>query len=259
LGDPRAIASWLTHLGIIVLARGDHKRAQELCEESLAIRRALAYKGGCAQTLTILGRIALIQGAYEQATACYQESLTLRQETGEQEGIATALEGLAAVTGLQGQPVGAARLYGSAESLRTRLGAPLIPIDRPYYQQSVAAIRGQLDEPAFLKAWTEGQAMTLEEAIAEAVNVDAQEYIPPMPPPVERSSTSPSQGSLFGLTAREIEVLRLLAQGLTSPQIAQQLVIRVVTVNFHVRSIYSKLGLSSRSAATRYAIEHNLV
>jgi len=56
-----------------------------------------------------------------------------------------------------------------------------------------------------------------------------------------------------------VEVLRLVAQGLTSAQIAEQLVIGVVTVNFHVRSIYSKLGVSSRSAATRYAIEHHLV
>jgi len=62
-----------------------------------------------------------------------------------------------------------------------------------------------------------------------------------------------------GLTTREMEVLRLLAQGLASAQIAKQLVIGVVTVNFHVRSIYSKLEVTSRSAATRYALEHNLV
>ncbi len=54
-------------------------------------------------------------------------------------------------------------------------------------------------------------------------------------------------------------MLRLLAQGLTSTQMAERLVIGVVTVNFHVRSIYSKLGVTSRAAATRYAIEHHLV
>ena len=58
---------------------------------------------------------------------------------------------------------------------------------------------------------------------------------------------------------RELDVLRLLAQGLTSAQIAEQLVIGLVTVNFHVRSIYSKLGVTSRAAATRYAIEHQLI
>jgi len=68
------------------------------------------------------------------------------------------------------------------------------------------------------------------------------------------SSTSPND-----LTAREMDVLRLLVQGLTSAQIAERLVIGLVTVNSHVRSIYSKLGVTSRAAATRYALEHNLL
>jgi predicted ATPase len=61
------------------------------------------------------------------------------------------------------------------------------------------------------------------------------------------------------LTPREVDVLRLLAQGLTSSQIAERLVIGLVTVNSHVRSIYSKLGVTSRAAATRYAVEYKLV
>ena len=250
-GDPSSIASVLTNLGMITLARGDVERAQELCEESLAIRRALVDKGGCAHTLTILGRIALIQGDAEQATACYQESLALRQETGEKEGIATALEGLAAVAGMQGQPVHAARLSGSAQSLRTLLGAPLTPIDRASYEQTVAALRELLDESTFTAAWTEGQAMPLEEAIAEAAQVKVREHITP--------STSPFRGNPFGLTAREIEILRLVTQGLTTTQIAERLMISPRTADAHLRSIYSKLGVTSRSAATRSAIEHKLI
>jgi predicted ATPase/DNA-binding CsgD family transcriptional regulator len=261
LGDPRAIASWLANLGMIVLARGDDSRAKELCEESLAIRRVLGYKGGCAHTLAILGRIALVQGNYEQAIACFNESLTLRQETGEKEGIATALEGLAAVTAMQGQPVRAARLYGFAASLRTLLGAPLPPIDRTAYEQTVAALRAQLDEPTFLTAWTPGQAMTLEEALAEAAQVKAREPIPPTPPPapVESPATSPARRHPFGLTARELEVLRLVTEGLTTAQIAERLMISPRTADAHLRSIYSKLAVTSRAAATRSAIEYQLI
>jgi DNA-binding NarL/FixJ family response regulator len=62
-----------------------------------------------------------------------------------------------------------------------------------------------------------------------------------------------------GLTAREVEVLRLLAQGLTYAQIAEQLVVSRRTVNGHATSIYSKLGVTSRSAATRYAIDHHMM
>ena len=62
-----------------------------------------------------------------------------------------------------------------------------------------------------------------------------------------------------GLTAREVEVLRLLAMGLTDAQIAEQLVLSLHTVHAHLRTIYSKFGVTSRSAATRYAFEHRLV
>ncbi|MFL5590073.1 MAG: tetratricopeptide repeat protein [Ktedonobacteraceae bacterium] len=260
-GDPSSIASVLTNLGIITLARGDVERAKELCEESLARRKTLVDKGGCAHTLTILGRIALIQGDDERATACYKESLTLRLETGEKEGIATALEGLAAVAGMQGQPVRAVRLYGSAQSLRTMLGAPLTPIDRSSYEQTVAAVRALFDEPTFLNAWTEGQAMPLVEAIAEAAQVKVREHITPspVPAPLDTPSTSPFRGNPFGLTDREIEVLRLVTQGLTTLQIAERLIISPRTADAHLRSIYSKLGVTSRAAATRSAIEHKLV
>ncbi|HEX5414878.1 MAG TPA: tetratricopeptide repeat protein [Chloroflexota bacterium] len=261
LGDPRGVASWLANLGMIMLARGDDKRAKELGEESLVIRRSLGYKGGCAHSLAILGRIALQQGAYERATVCYKESLTLRQETGEKEGIATALEGLAAVAGMQGQSVSAARLSGSAEALRTLLGAPLTPIDRPSYQQTIAALRAQLGESTFRKAWTEGHAMTLEEAIAEAVQVKARAQSPAtLPPaPLETPLTSPSRPNPSGLTAREIDVLRLLTRGLTTTQIAQQLVISPRTADAHLRSIYSKLAVTTRAAATRAALERQLI
>ena len=62
-----------------------------------------------------------------------------------------------------------------------------------------------------------------------------------------------------GLTVREVEVLRLVANGLTNAQIAQQLVISTRTVNAHMRSIYNKLEISSRTAATRFAIDHHLI
>ena len=64
--------------------------------------------------------------------------------------------------------------------------------------------------------------MTLEEALAEAAQVKARAHLPPTlaPAPVETPSTSPARGNPFGLTAREVEVLRLVTQGLTTTQIA---------------------------------------
>ena len=114
----------------------------------------------------------------------------------------------------------------------------------------MAAARAQLGEQAFATAWAEGRTMTLEQALA----AEGQSIRPTPTSPARPTATYPD-----GLTAREVEVLRLLAQGLTSAQIAEQLVTSVVTVNFHVRSIYSKLGVTSRAAAARYAVEHHLV
>ena len=83
----------------------------------------------------------------------------------------------------------------------------------------------------------------------------------PQPLFARQSSTPPAKPTATypdGLTAREVEVLRLLAQGWTDAQIAEELVISPRTVNNHLTSIYQKIQVSSRSAATRYAIDHGL-
>ena len=76
-------------------------------------------------------------------------------------------------------------------------------------------------------------------------------------PPIPRTKSSPAHPD--GLTVREVEVLRLVARGLTDGQVAEKLVISPRTVNTHLTSIYGKIGVSSRSTAARYAIEHHLI
>jgi DNA-binding NarL/FixJ family response regulator len=150
----------------------------------------------------------------------------------------------------QGNLVWAARLWGTAEALRDTMGTPIAPVYRAEYDRSVAATHAQLDEQAFATAWAEGRAMTPEQALA-----DQGPVTPPQPFPAAPSSTT----SPDGLSVRELEVLRLLATGLTDAQIAEQLVLSLHTIHAHLRTIYSKLGVTSRSAATRYAFEHQLV
>ena len=84
----------------------------------------------------------------------------------------------------------------------------------------------------------------------------------PSPTQTRSRSTLPTKITASypsGLTAREMEVLRLVAHGFSDAQVAEQLVISPRTVNWHLTAIYSKLGVSSRAAATRYAIEHQVV
>jgi DNA-binding CsgD family transcriptional regulator len=69
----------------------------------------------------------------------------------------------------------------------------------------------------------------------------------------------PRRSRTDGLTAREIEILRRVTSGLTNRQLAEELGVSTRTVDAHLRSVYAKLGVKSRSAATRYAIENDLV
>ena len=133
------------------------------------------------------------------------------------------------------------------------------PVERAAYEQAVAAIRADLGEKAFPTIWAEGRAMTPNQALV----AKGQPLMPAVPPnssatPVAPASRQPVSYPA-GLTAREVEVLRLVAQGLTDAQVAEQLVISPRTVNTHLTSIYNKLGVDSRTAASRFAIEQQLV
>jgi DNA-binding CsgD family transcriptional regulator len=194
-----------------------------------------------------------LQKNSEVAHTLAEESLLQALELGHWLTIASCLEALALVILAQEKTTWAARLWGAAEVLRQAIEAPLPPVKRPVYEQAVATARSQLGEQLFVAAWSEGRAMTPEQAFAArgpvTSPVEAQ-----APPPAKSPSSYPA-----GLTAREVEVLRLVAQGLTDAQVAAQLVISPRTVNFHLTSIYSKIGVSSRAAATRYAIEEHLL
>jgi DNA-binding NarL/FixJ family response regulator len=157
------------------------------------------------------------------------------------------------VVAQQGETIWAERLLAAAAALRDSLGVPLPPVCRAEYERSLAAARAQLDEQAFAVAWAEGQSMTWEQALAARGPVTIPRETHPTPP-MKTPPTAPS-----GLTVREVEVLRLLAQGLTDAQIAEQLVISPRTVNTHLKAIYGKIQVSSRSAATRYALEQHLI
>jgi DNA-binding NarL/FixJ family response regulator len=114
-------------------------------------------------------------------------------------------------------------------------------------------VRAELGEATFATAWAAGCALSAEEAVDYAL------ALPVVSAPTSSGSLLQAVIHPAGLTAREVEVLRLLAQRLTYPQIAERLIISHRTVNAHVISIYSKLDVHSRSAATRFAIDHGLV
>ncbi len=155
-----------------------------------------------------------------------------------------------------GQVAWTVRLFAAADAVRSAHGyySPL-GMKQPFYDQTVAGARAQLGEKAFAALWAEGQHLTPVEALTAAARATITTSGPKA---VSTSTLPPRAASLDRLTAREVEVLRLVAIGLSKNQIAEQLVLSPNTVNVHIQSIYGKLGINSRSAATRYAIEHHL-
>jgi predicted ATPase/DNA-binding CsgD family transcriptional regulator len=244
-------------LGKIVLQQGDTARARTFAEESLACLKKPHHPEDMCWSLALLGKVAFAEGNHAAAHAMYEESLAIAREISYQPDIAYALEGLASVATEQGKPAWAARLWGAAETPRQAIGSPLPPVYRAEYERSLAASRAQLGKKAFVAAWAAGRTMTLDEVLAAQGPAAVL-----TPPSAERASTSlakPVATYPDDLTAREVEVLRLLAQGLTDAQIAGQLVMSKYTASNHVKSILSKLGVTTRSAATRYAVDHMLV
>jgi len=241
-------------LGLVTFLQGDVAVAHSLMEESLVLFQEVGDRGSMAQVFFSQGFISLGQGNYAAARTLMEQSLEIARELDRKWDMVSYLEGLAAVVAAQGEPIRAVWFMSAAQALRETIGTPLPSLLQATHDFTITSVRTQLGEQAFDAAWAEGQTLTAEQVLVS---------LEPMPKPALTTPSSASVASLppphAGLTPREIEVLILLAQGLTSAHIAEQLVIGVVTVNFHVRSIYSKLGVSSRNAATRYALEHHLV
>jgi predicted ATPase/DNA-binding CsgD family transcriptional regulator len=296
LGDNEGIADTLNYLGLMAVFQGDPEQAIKLLEESLALYRELGKDQGVASSLLGLAMAAAFQREYQRAATLSEESVLIRRQVhdrsnlilslfglavsttllgdlerairacqealalsealGHKTGLAYGLEALAGIAGAQGQAERAATLFGAAEALRDAIDTPLPPGLRVIYERVLVTVRAQLGEKSFATAWAEGRSMSPEQALAawgpQTMSVPMLTSLS-SPPPMK----APSYPA--GLTAREVEVLRLVAQGLTNAQIAERLVVSPHTVHAHIRSIHSKLGVTSRSAATRFAFEQKLV
>jgi len=250
------LAFALRIVGQVALSQGDNARARELAEKSLALFRKTGGRMYVAEVLYLLASVEAHRGDHAAACAFYEEGLAEARAMGNKLAIAPGLEGLAGAVAVQGEFTWAVQLWGAAEGLREALGMPLPPVDRAAYECSVAAARLQLGETVFAAAWAEGRAMTPEQALAAQGKV-----MIPTPMSARGASTPLMKPPTYpdGLTTREVEVLGLVAQGLTNEQVSEQLVISARTVSTHLTSIYGKIQVSSRSAATRYAMEHHLL
>jgi predicted ATPase/DNA-binding CsgD family transcriptional regulator len=242
LENAEGVGLGLLHMGIVALNKEDPAGARTWIEESLAISRDLGDRRTIAKGAYFLGDAVSDLQDLSAGRKLYEESLNLSIELGDRWVTAISLEGLARIAAATGQPETAANLLGAADALREATGAPRSVYWRALHERVVDDLHARLGTDVFDAALAAGHLLTPDQASGMLA--------------VPTASSAADRPE--GLTAREIEVLRLVADGLTDAQTAERLVVSLRTVHAHLRSIYRKLDVRSRSAATRYAVEHGL-
>jgi non-specific serine/threonine protein kinase len=235
-------------LGGLDLAAGRLEQAAEAFSESLAICQALGNIWASARRLVRLGEIDLARGRAAQAHSHFHQALGLARQAGDRWGMCTALMALGAAHGAAGDAALAARLLGAAQALQSASGIQLLTLDQAVQERALAAARAALSEAEFALAWAAGQALAahgLEHVVAAAL-----------------AAAPPGAAALpAGLSQREVEILRLVAEGKNNREIALALVLSVRTVERHISNIYQKIGVtgkSGRAAATAFLLRHGL-
>jgi predicted ATPase/DNA-binding CsgD family transcriptional regulator len=204
--------------------------------ESTTLFQRLDAPLGACHALVDLGLSLRHEGKLPAALNAYGKALRYQREYRFTTETADSLDGLAVVAAALGHLELAAKLSGTASGWReTYQQESWFPMPNDF-QKSATSVRRRLGERAWFKAYEAGRKLNSEQArrlAAEAVSALEEE--------LQRRSS--------GLTAREIDVLHLVADGLTNAEIAERLVVSQRTVHAHQRSIFDKLGVNSRTAA----------
>jgi DNA-binding CsgD family transcriptional regulator/tetratricopeptide (TPR) repeat protein len=229
------------NLAVAPRAEGQYALAVTHLEEALRLEREAGYIEGMILALGDLGNLARDQADYARALAFYQEALELGGNHPGTRVVTEVIEAVGITAAAVGEAERAARLLSAAKAQRDRLGLRYrVREDQAALEQAMAASRAALGEQAFAAAWVAGQILSPGQAVSAAQD--------PFIPIISTAGSSHAS-----LTPREVEILRLLAAGMTNPDIAAALFLSVRTVENHVAHIMAKLGVRTRTAAAAAA------
>lgn len=252
LGDPVGTYISLYNLAEAATARGDYEQAQKLHEESLTLKHAQGDEWSIANSLMSLAILARLQGNYQRAINLIQEGLALFQKIGDTANVAFSLLEFSAIAAIQGQSQLAVQLYAVADMLLESLGYPRDHAYRAESERQLATVRLLMGEARFKANWKMGRALTLGKAIEQAQGLGFL-LENKAAPQISRGRDAKDETLLVPLNERELEVLRLIAEGLSNHEIAKRLVIALSTVKWHINNLFGKLGVHSRTQAVGQA------
>jgi predicted ATPase/DNA-binding CsgD family transcriptional regulator len=278
LGDPRSVALALSCLGRVEFFAGQNRRSSSLHSAARELFESHGSPSEADRERLFVAWCRLIDGDLEESRPLFERALESARGLDDRWSAGLALGGLLRIAAAEGDPVrsracglevlgicsviderflgsmslvgladslpasaGTARLLGAADRMRESVGARWPVFIAKEYRRAIEAARGALAPEAFAVAFSEGRGFGLDEA------TDAYE-----------SLSRPDRGPAGPLTSREVDVLSLVARGLSNRQVAEELVVSERTVHAHLRTTYRKLGVASRAGATRWAIEHGI-
>ena len=224
-----------------LLAAGDRDAAAAAADDAATL-------AGNTGRIWILGRVNLLRARHADdpmtAESHVHAAIALCRDAGDTLGLVDALELLAALAADRGADAEALRLWAAAAAARARLGYARAAPASPSHQQRIDALLSRLSADGVPSAWTEGDRLSIEEALAYASRGRGRRRRP--------------AAGWASLTPTELEVTRMVARHLSNPEISERLFVSRATVKTHLVHIFAKLGIRSRSQLTAEAIQRGL-
>lgn len=254
MGDEASRGETLNELGVVARRHGDFTHAETLFAEAATLAQENGDRRQLAWVTAHLGSVHIQTGEIASAATRYGESIDLFSSMNHHLGIAVCLEAIARCAMIRGIDEPAARLLGQCSAIFTEIGAMPSPDRNP--ADDAVMLKSRMVPKTFSNAWSDGEALTpaaaAEEALALATTLTTANVT------AEPAGGTASLAAEFGLTEREMDVLQLLADGMTDREIAGALSISERTAGNHVQHAMQKLGVESRTAAAVFAVRHGL-
>ena len=241
---PRWAALPLVLLAEARLALGALEEAAANLEEATTLARAGALTWLLGRAGRVRAELRVREGNLEEAESLALEALSHAHAAGDQLGLVDALDLLARLAALQDSHKEATRLWAAANSQRSELGYVRFPVEQAPYDAAIVRAKEAIGADEFAAAWDEGAKLSADDAIAYAARGRG-----------ERKRPATGWASL---TPAELEVVRLVVQHLSNPDIAARLFVSRATVKTHLVHIFSKLNIDSRSELAAEAVKRDM-
>jgi predicted ATPase/DNA-binding CsgD family transcriptional regulator len=244
--DPFGVPLALVQLATVHATLGDLDQAMASADECIALSEAAGEQWCAALARWTEALVAWRQGRAPRARSHAREVLRLKEPFGDRLGMAMSMELIAWTSALDERSEEAARLVGTVDVALRSIGGALFRHLLEDHERCLDRLREQLGEERLTRALREGAALDFDDAVRLALGHRRATARPPV-------TGTPDQPRL---TARESEIARLVAEGLTNREIAERLVVAQRTAEGHVARVLAKLGLSSRTQLSAWVAEH---